>query len=140
MELSRPDRVRLVWELRKELTMEEKYFEYYQCIECGITLTDESAFFDVESDDDPYCAECYYDFPCGPFFGEYDKSYDEHNPTEKQQFCISCQECCKGCWYLAPGKGCSIYPYRPKYCRGYECYKLKAGVKEGAKYALDSCQ
>ena len=39
-------------------------------------------------------------------------------PTEKQQFCISCQECCKGCWYLEPCEGCSIYPYRPLYCSG----------------------
>ena len=106
--------------------MEQKYFEYCQCTACREILTDEAAFFDVEADDAPYCAECYYEYPYGPFFGEYDKNYDKHNPTEKQQFCISCQECCKGCWYLEPGEGCSIYPYRPLYCRGYECHKLKA--------------
>jgi Fe-S-cluster containining protein len=31
---------------------------------------------------------------------------------------------------LAPHKGCTIYPYRPRYCRGYECDKLKAEFGE----------
>lgn len=103
-----------------------KHLQYYPCKGCGRRLTDETAFFDVEGDDAPYCAACYYEYPCGPFFGEYDKDYDKHDPTEKQKFCLDCQACCKGCWYLDAGKGCLIYPYRPKYCRGYECKKLKA--------------
>lgn len=106
--------------------MVHKYLEYHQCTACGETLTDEAAIFDVEGDDAAYCAACYYEYPRGPFFGEYDKDYDEHDPTEKQRFCLDCQACCKGCWYLEPGKGCVIYPYRPKYCRGYACEKLKA--------------
>ena len=109
--------------------MEKMYIELCHCVACGETLTDEAAFFDVEADDVLYCAECFYEYPDGPFFGEYDNNYDKHNPTKKQQFCISCQECCKGCWYLDPDKGCSIYPYRPYYCRGYECHKLKAVEK-----------
>ena len=106
--------------------MEQKYLEYYQCTACRVALTDETAIFDVEGDDAPYCSECYYEYPCGPFFGEYDNNYDQRNPTEKQQFCLNCKECCKGCWYLDPAEGCLVYPYRPQYCRGYECYKLKA--------------
>lgn len=84
MELSRLDYVRLTMALRLGSTMEQKYLEYCQCTACGETLTDEAAFFDVEADDAPYCAECYYEYPNGPFFGEYDKDYDKHNPTEKQ--------------------------------------------------------
>ena len=106
--------------------MEEKHLEYYPCTGCGETLTDETALFHVENNDAPYCEQCYYEYPIGPFFGEYDKDYDEHHPTKKQQFCINCQKCCKGCWYLAPATGCAIYPYRPLYCRGYECQMLKA--------------
>ena len=89
-------------------------------------LTDETGLFDVEGDGAAYCAECYYEYPYGAFFGEYDNDYHPNHPTEKQGFCIDCQECCGGCWYLRPAEGCSIYPYRPRYCRGYECDKIKA--------------
>jgi hypothetical protein len=108
--------------------MGDKCPQYYQCMGCHEILTHETAFFDVEDGDVPYCEACFYEFRSGPFFGAYDTDYDEHNPTEKQQFCINCQMCCKGCWYLAPGTGCAIYPYRPQYCRGYECDRLRAEV------------
>lgn len=104
--------------------MQQKYVVFYQCVACGKTLTDETAIFDVEDDDAPYCEKCYYEYPNGPFFGEYDEAYDRHNPNEEQVFCLDCQECCKGCWYLQHGVGCVIYPRRPQYCRGYRCDKL----------------
>ena len=107
-------------------TMEDKYAQSYQCMGCRKTLTDETALFDVDNCDAVYCEACFYEFPFGPFFGEHDKDYEALHPSDKQQFCIDCQRCCKGCWYLAPHKGCTIYPYRPRYCRGYECDKLKA--------------
>ena len=108
--------------------MGEGDLEDYQCLGCGRSLTDETAFLDVEDHDAPYCEECFYKYPSGPFFGEYDENYDRDHPTEKQRFCIRCQKCCKGCWYLAPAEGCVIYPHRPNYCRGYECAKLRAEV------------
>ena len=106
--------------------MEQKYPECYQCTACGETLTDETAIFDVEGDDAPYCEQFYYEYPYGSFFGEYDKHHDEHKPTEEQQFCLNCQECCKNCWHLESGKGCVIYPHRPQYCTACEWDKLKA--------------
>jgi hypothetical protein len=100
--------------------------EYFPCEGCGKTLTDKTAFLDVENGDAPYCEVCFYKFPTGPFFGAYDRTYRREHPTEKQQYCVSCQRCCGKCYYLDRAKGCSIYPYRPLYCRGYECKELKA--------------
>ena len=99
--------------------------EYYRCNTCGDVLTDETAIFDVEGEDTPYCAQCFYVFPHGPFYGPYDTGYREHHPTPKQQICLDCKVCCKGCYYLDAIKGCTIYPYRPLYCRGYKCAKLR---------------
>jgi hypothetical protein len=114
------------WEQRPTMyQMAKNDPESFPCAGCGKTLTDETAILDVENNDAPFCEKCFYVFPSGPFFGGYDRTYDKENPTEKQRFCVDCQECCGKCWYLSRHEGCMIYPYRPLYCRGYECRKLK---------------
>ena len=99
--------------------------ERFPCTGCGKTLTDDTAFLDVENGELPYCHACFYEWPSGPFFGEYDLNYTKGEPTEKQAYCVACQRCCGKCYYLDPGVGCTIYPYRPLYCRGYECKELR---------------
>jgi hypothetical protein len=81
-------------------TVQAKEREYYRCNTCGDVLTDETAIFDVEGENTPYCSECFYVFLHGFFYGPYDTGYHEQHPTPKQRICLDCKKCCEGCYDL----------------------------------------